>query len=111
MFNFGPKVPSVSVIELKKIIEEKKDTFLLDVRTPGEYAGGRIAGASNLSVERVESGVESLIPDKNKTVYVYCLSGSRSAMAVNIMLKKGYLNVFNVENGMIAWRGNGFPVA
>ncbi len=111
MFNFGPKVPAISVKELKKIIEEKKDIFLLDVRTPGEYAGGRIANATNLSVERVESGVESIIPDKNKTVYVYCLSGSRSAMAVGVMIKKGYSNVFNVDNGMIAWRGSGYPVA
>lgn len=111
MFNFGPKVPSVSVKELKKIIEEKKDVFLLDVRTPGEYAGGKIADAANLSVERVESGVESLIPDKNKTIYVYCLSGSRSAAAVSIMIKKGYSSVFNVDNGMIAWRGSGFPVS
>lgn len=110
MFNFGPKVPSVSVQQLKSIIDEKKDIILLDVRTPGEYAGGKIANSINLSVEKVDSEVESIIGDKNKTIYVYCLSGSRSAQAVNIMIRKGYSKVYNVDNGILAWRGSGYAV-
>jgi len=111
MFGFDePDVPSVSVDDLKKSIDEKENAVILDVRTPGEVARGKIAGSINIPVDRVSCDIQLQVPDKNNKIYVYCLSGSRSCHATDAMIKLGYKNVFNVQNGMLAWRAKYFPI-
>ncbi|HEX8965013.1 MAG TPA: rhodanese-like domain-containing protein [Patescibacteria group bacterium] len=111
MFDFlYPKVPQVQAEDLKKAIDTHEDFFLLDVRTAGEYAKGKIAKSINLPVDEVPTKVERLIPDKSKKIYVYCLSGSRSVFAVDAMKKMGYSNVFDIKSGLLAWRAKGFLV-
>ena len=110
MFDFlYPKVPQVIAEEVKKAIENKEDIILLDVRTTGEYAKGKIAKSINLPVDEIPKKIEKLIADKSKKIYVYCLSGSRSVYAVDFMVKMGYTNVFDIKSGLLAWRAKGFP--
>jgi rhodanese-related sulfurtransferase len=106
-----PKVPQVTAEDVKKAIDGKENYILLDVRTPGEYARGKIAGSINLPVDRVDCDVLKAVPGKSTKVYVYCLSGSRSVHAVDVMVKLGYTNVFDMEHGLLAWRAKYFPVA
>jgi rhodanese-related sulfurtransferase len=109
--NFSePNVPQVTCETVKKAIDEKENCILLDVRTAGEIARGKIAGSVNLPVDRVGSDIQNVIPDKAARIYVYCLSGSRSALAVDTMMKLGYTNVFSMEHGMLGWRAKYFPV-
>ena len=105
-----PNVPRVTVEDVKKSIDTKEHCIVLDVRTSGEYARGRIEGSINVSVDTIESDIEKKVPDKGQRVYVYCLSGSRSVYAVDAMLKLGYTNVFDMEHGLLAWRAKYFPV-
>jgi phage shock protein E len=72
-----PEVPQITVDDLKKFIDQKKQFTLLDVRTPGEYARGKIAGSINIPVDLVVREVVTVIADKQSLIYVYCLSGSR----------------------------------
>lgn len=76
---------------------------VIDVRTPGEFASGHIAGAMNLDVEggMFEQQIASL--DKAKTYAVYCHSGRRSANAANIMGKAGFTSIYNLDGGVTAW--------
>lgn len=112
MFDFlQPKVPTVLVDDVKQAIDDKKDYVLLDVRTPGEISKGKLAGSINIPIDDLATNIESLLPDKNRLTYVYCLSGSRSAHAVQTMVKLGYTNVFHVDHGLLAWRIKQYPVA
>ena len=95
--------------DVKKAIDSKEQFILLDVRTPGEYARGKIAGCINLPVDTVEANIQAVVPDKAQKIYVYCLSGSRSVLAVDIMVKLGYSNVFDMKQGILAWRAKYFP--
>lgn len=106
-----PDVPQVSAEEVKRSIDTREKFFLLDVRTVGEYARGKIAGAINLPLDEVQSKVESVVPDKSSKIFVYCLSGSRSIYAVEAMVKLGYANTFNVANGLLAWRIKGYATS
>ncbi len=106
-----PKVPIISAEEVKKAIDKKADIALLDVRTTGEYAHGKITGAINLPVNEVKAKITTILPDKSKVVYVYCLSGSRSVLAVDAMVKLGYKNVFNMTSGLLAWRAKKFSMS
>ncbi len=110
MFDFGfPKVPQLNVKDLYNAIENKEDCVILDVRTVHEYERNKIAGSINLPVDEVEKKIDSIIPDKNKKIYVYCLSGSRSVFAVDAMVKMGYKNVYDIANGLLAWRVSNYP--
>jgi phage shock protein E len=68
---------------------------LLDVRTPEEFSASHIDGATNLSLQSIQAGS---LPDvaKDKPVYLYCRSGSRSAQAAAVLKAAGYSNVIDL---------------
>jgi rhodanese-related sulfurtransferase len=105
-----PDVPTKDVEDVKHAIDTKEKCVILDVRTAGEYSRGKIQGSINLSVEEIESKVKSRLPDTKQKIYVYCLSGARSTVAVEIMRKLGYTNTFHMSHGLLAWRVKYFPV-
>lgn len=61
---------------------------LLDVRTPGEYANGHIAGAVNIPLDELRERLSEL--DRGKSVYVNCFSGLRSYIACRILTQDGF---------------------
>jgi phage shock protein E len=110
MFNFmTPKVPKVDAEVVKNAIDAKKDFILLDVRTREEYVKNHLSEAINIPVDEVAEKALKIIPDKNKTIYVYCFSGSRSILAVDALIQLGYKKVFDMSHGMLAWRAKGYP--
>ncbi len=70
-------------------------SLLIDVRTPGEYAGGHIKGSINIPVSSIASSIQQKAKDKSKSVVVYCHSGARSGAAKKALLQAGYTNVIN----------------
>ncbi len=84
-------------------IEENPQILLVDVRTPEEYQKGHIPGAMNIPVETPQLITEK-IPDKNATVFVYCLSGHRSQRACELFADMGYGNLTDI-GGILFWPG------
>lgn len=84
---------------------------LVDVRMPKEYNEGHIDGAKNLHIydQDFSDRLDSL--DKDETVYVYCKAGARSAEAVEIMERKGFKHIVELEGGLDAWNEAGKPLA
>lgn len=87
----------------KQKIDEEQNFILLDVRTPGEVSEGMIEGAINIDVEGdgFEDKIEML--DKSKTIYLYCRSGKRSALAAGILVDHGFLELYDLKGGYLAW--------
>lgn len=102
----GGKVTNLNVSEFASKISDSSVT-LVDVRTPGEFMSGHIAGATNIDFESgtFEADIQKL--DKTKTYAVYCRSGNRSGQATALMLKDGFKSVFNLNGGIIDWTGAG----
>ena len=88
---------------------EKTTSVLIDVRTMEEYNGGHIESAKNIDFNGSNFESEIAKIDKEKTVFVYCLSGGRSSAAASFLEKKGYKNVIELVGGMMAWRSEGLP--
>lgn len=101
-------IPTATVERMREAWVGHETAIFLDVRTSLEYSKGHIARSINISLDELERIVEKMIPDKQATIYVYCLSGSRSIPAVKIMLGLGYTNVFNIPHGLLAWRAHGY---
>ncbi|MBC7774882.1 MAG: rhodanese-like domain-containing protein [Phycisphaerae bacterium] len=91
----------------------KNDTTvqLLDVRTPGEFHDGYIAGAKNLNIQDADFAQRITQLDKNRPVMVYCALGGRSANAAGQFSKLGFPKVYDLKGGMTAWKEKGKAVA
>ncbi len=86
-----------------KRFKETEGAILLDVRTREEYGQGRIPGSINIPVQEMKKA-ESLLPEKETPLFVYCLSGGRSGQAVSMLKSMGYRNVNNI-GGISGYKG------
>jgi rhodanese-related sulfurtransferase len=100
---------NMDVLEFSKKITES-GVVILDVRTPGEFAEGYIEGARMIDFQGGSFETEIASLDKDVTYAVYCRSGNRSGQAVKIMQDAGFLNLFNLEGGVIDWANQGMPL-
>ena len=73
--------------------------IFIDVREPHEFSSDGIEGAINLPPSDLINGAKVLqnIP-KDTELVLYCVSGSRSNVTMNILKELGYTNVINGIN-------------
>lgn len=71
----------------------KKGAFLVDVRTPQEFAAGSVPGAINIPLDQVESRVSEF--EGKKDIVVFCRTGNRSGQAKRILESKGIKDITN----------------
>ena len=88
-------VKQFSIEDVKNLPRDGGVT-LLDVRTPREYAGGRVEGFWNIPVDELRERLGEIEP--GKPVYVICQSGLRSYIACRILAGYGY-EVYNFAGG------------
>lgn len=93
----------LSVEEFAEKIGDE-NAILLDVRTPGETAGGIIEGAIELDFRSPNFAEELAKLDQSKTFLVYCASGGRSGKACQMLEDAGVKEVYNLQGGYRAWR-------
>lgn len=75
------------------------DYTVIDVREPNEFATGHVAGALNLPLSQLMQGAPQLNDSpKDSNIIVYCRSGSRSEVAMNILSSMGFTNIINGIN-------------
>lgn len=81
---------------------------LLDVRTAKEFNTGHLKDALQADFTKKDEFVERVkYLSKSKPVYVYCLSGGRSAAAAKWMRENGYTQVVEMTGGVMAWKNAG----
>lgn len=100
-------VQNVDATKFKELIA-KGDGLLVDVRTPQEYSRGHIKGSTNINIG--DPGFVSKVNmlQKDKTIYIYCMSGSRSSAAANYMANNGFKKIYNMQQGIMAWSQQGY---
>ncbi len=101
---------SKDVENFEKAIQSSQ-VQILDVRTAEEFKTGHLKGALQadwLQKQQFEDRTSYL--DKDKPVYLYCLSGGRSAAAADALRKVGFKEVVNLEGGISAWKKAGKPL-
>ena len=110
-------ITECSVTELEN--RSKSDTLLIDLREPAEFYKGHISGAVHLPRGLLEFEIHKLVntffvdesvPAENRSIFVYCGSGARSALAAQSMEALGYNNVASVAGGFEAWKQAQLPV-
>lgn len=85
LFGMGPKVDLGALIA--------QGATIVDVRTPGEYAGGHVKGSINIPLDQVARKADKL--RKDRPVITCCASGMRSGSAASLLRNLG----FDAHNG------------
>jgi len=84
---------------------QEKQLLIIDVRGWLEYVMGHIPRAQRLSRDRILKDIP-----KEQAIALTCLSGHRSAIAAQWFVTQGYRQVYNLQGGLLAWQGAGYPV-
>lgn len=94
-------VKSITVEELKKMMDAKEGFQLIDVRERNEKEIADIGGEL-IPMSTIPANVGRI--SKDKTVVVYCRSGRRSAGVISELQQKfGFTNLYNLTGGILAW--------
>ena len=83
-------------------------TYVLDVRSPEEYASGHVPGAVNIPYDQIASRIAEV--PKDKDVVLYCKSGRRAGIAAETLAGQGYTRLQHLEGDIVAWVAKGRPV-
>src|SRR5690606_3210333 len=103
LFSSKPKTSKdLNGAEVKEAYNNCTNEVLVDVRTAGEFASGSIPGAKNLDIMAPDFQEKIAALDKNKEYFIFCRSGSRSAVACRMMAELG-LNTYNLREGVRGW--------
>jgi thioredoxin len=100
---------NLSATEFADKIKELPTAPILDVRTPDEFSKGHLSNAFNYDWNGNEFDKQIAMLDKSKPVFVYCLSGNRSSSAANKMRSDGFKTVYELNGGIMKWRGANLP--
>lgn len=87
-----------------------KDYTLLDIRTIDEFNAGHIKGAKEIDYYQTQVFLDYLDTlDKSKKYLIYCHTGRRTGLALEIFKQKGFKNVSDLAGGYNAWLAAGLP--
>lgn len=75
------------------------ERIIIDVREPFEFKTGHVKGAINIPPAKIMAGAKELkdVP-KDAEIILYCHSGSRSNVSMNILRSMGFTNLINGIN-------------
>ncbi len=109
LFSFGCSsqssvdVPEISQTELLELTKSDPSLLILDVRSPQEYAQGRVPQAKLIPHTELQSRLAEISDAKNSPVVVYCKSGYRAGIAESILIEAGFSNVMHLAGDMSGW--------
>ena len=102
-FKSSGNYQTVTAGDIAQLKKKHPKLVVIDVRTPGEIAGGKIKKALEMNIQSGGFGQQISKLPKDQAYLVYCRSGSRSAMACGMMDKQGFEQLYNLRGGYMAW--------
>jgi rhodanese-related sulfurtransferase len=100
---------SISVTEFKSELN-KKNSVLIDVRTPQEFASGHIQGATNIDFYAKDFESQMYTAGEKSNVLIYCASGNRSGQALKSLNASKFKSISDLSGGIRIWVSAGNPV-
>jgi rhodanese-related sulfurtransferase len=95
---------------LEKMTSGEGDLLVLDVRTAKEFAEGHVPGAVNVPHDELASRLPGLEASRGSDVVVYCRSGRRAEIALDLLAKAGFERLSHLEGDFLAWSAADRPV-
>ncbi len=110
----GSAAEAVKHVDVKgaaKLMQDKKDVVVLDIRRDVEFEEGHIDGAKNIDFYSKDFAESLKTLDRDKAYLVHCASGGRSTKSLATFKALGFKQVYHLDGGFNAWKEAGKPVA
>lgn len=104
------RVKECTVAEVKSRLDRGEVFHFVDVREDHEFSNDHAKGACHLGKGIIERDIETIIPEKQAPIVLYCGGGFRSVLAADALQQMGYTNVVSMDGGIKAWREAGYPL-
>lgn len=103
---------SINVLSVEQFEKKasKKNTLIVDVRTPEEVFEGHLAESLNINFLGENFAQEIDVLNKKTTYLIYCRTGVKSRKAADLMKKAGFKHVYMLDGGITAWKDAGKPI-
>ncbi len=105
-----PKIKEITVAEAKARLAQNPKPILMDVREDSEWQKGHAAEAVHLGKGILERDIETLYPNPDAEIIMYCGGGYRSALTAEVAQRMGYKNVLSLDGGYKAMVAAGWPM-
>ncbi len=106
----GTGIRVVSPPAAQELLAAEPAPVLIDVRTPGEFAEGHLAGAVLVDFNAPDFRDRIAEYPRDARYVIYCRSGNRSEGARRIMAELGFTDVTDIGGGILAWAQAGLPI-
>ncbi|HEY0359020.1 MAG TPA: adenylyltransferase/sulfurtransferase MoeZ [Mycobacteriales bacterium] len=97
---------TITVMELKEMMDAGKDFLLVDVREPAEFEIVRIPGSVLIPKGEIMSGAALATLPQDKPIVLHCKTGVRSAEALAALKAAGFAGATHVQGGVVSWVKN-----
>jgi rhodanese-related sulfurtransferase len=103
-------ISEISVAEARAKLAANAKVVLVDVREESEWQAGHAAQAAHLGKGVLERDIETLYPDPNTEIIMYCGGGFRSALTCDAARRMGYKQVHSLIGGYRGMVAAGWPM-
>ncbi|RDV28980.1 rhodanese-like domain-containing protein [Alteromonas aestuariivivens] len=112
LYNRAETTPPGTVQASAELLDKvsQQDWLLIDVRSAEEFAEGHIPGAINMPYDKIGEYVSSLRAYQNKPVVLYCRSGRRARLAMEVLAEHQFNDLRHLEGDMMGWYEAGLPI-
>ena len=90
--------------QLLNMQNDNRDFLLLDVRSKEEFQSSHITGAVNISHDILVQNLTAINEFKTKNVVVYCKSGRRAGLAIDVLKENGFQHLAHLSGDMQEWQ-------
>jgi adenylyltransferase/sulfurtransferase len=94
---------TITVSELKELLDSDKPVYLVDVREPMEFEINRIEGAALIPKDEILRGHALAELPQDKQIVMYCKNGIRSAETLAAVKRAGFSDAVHVQGGIVSW--------
>ena len=105
-----PRPATLDSAQVREWIASTNDARIIDVRTPGEFAGMHIPGSYNVPLDLLEEHRRELAEHLDDDVVLVCRSGARACRAESALASAGLPNLHVLDGGITAWESAGGDV-
>jgi rhodanese-related sulfurtransferase len=104
-------VVTVDAARADGVIADASDGLVvLDIRTPEEFAAGRLADSVNIDFYAADFAARIDALDRDAPYVMYCRTGNRSETAAAMMRDMGFSEVYEIDGGIVSWVESGFTI-
>lgn len=104
------RVKECTVADVQERLARGEQFHFIDVREDHEFWIDHAAGARHLGKGIIERDIETVIPDKQAPIVLYCGGGYRSILVADALQQMGYTHVISMDGGIKAWRDADLPL-